>query len=189
VLNTVSSVVQLLNTVQQAAAGLQKSGAVSHTFNGSTPRKQADINAPGLGVVWDNPRVASRKTDRRRKRLQADAERAIRERYAEFDLGLVDIAEDVGCSTRQLQRVFQELGGTDFRSYLLRVRMENAHRLLSRKKDGLTVRAAARSVGYREASGLRQRFKNFYGYNPSEIQNTEIDAEYDRAWREAEASR
>jgi AraC-like DNA-binding protein len=48
--------------------------------------------------------------------------------------------------------------------------MEQAHRLLGRKKDGLTVRAAAQAVGYREASGLRQQFKRFYGYNPSEIQ-------------------
>jgi two-component system response regulator YesN len=114
--------------------------------------------------------VARRKTDRRRKALLAQAERVIRERYAEFDLGLAYIAEDVGASPRQLQRVFRELADTDFRSYLLRVRMEQAHRLLSRKRKNLTVRATARAVGYREASGLRQAFVRFYGYNPSEIQ-------------------
>lgn len=131
--------------------------------------------------------MVSRKTARRRKALLKAAEQVIRERYAEFDLGLLDIAGDVGCSPRQLQRVFRELADTDFRSFLLRTRMEQAHRLLSRKKDGLTVRAAARAVGYREASGLRPQFKRFYGYNPSEIQNIETDAEYDRAWREAES--
>ena len=114
--------------------------------------------------------MARRKTDRRRKALLQAAERAIRERCAEFDLGLADIAEGVGTSTRQLQRVFRELADTDFRSALLRVRMERAHRLLSRKKTGLTVRKTARAVGYREASGLRWQFKRFYGYNPSEIQ-------------------
>lgn len=133
--------------------------------------------------------MARRKTDRRRKALLEAAERTIRERYAEFDLGLADIAEDVGASVRQLQRVCRELGDTDFRRYLLRVRMEHAHRLLSRPKTGLTVRQAARAVGYREASGLRQRFKDFYGYNPSDAQNTETDADYDRTWREAEAHR
>jgi transcriptional regulator GlxA family with amidase domain len=129
--------------------------------------------------------VARRKTTRRRKALLKDAQRVIRERYGEFDLGLIEIAEDVGCSPRQLQRVFREPGDTDFRSYLLRVRMEQAHRLLSRKKTGLTVRRAARAVGYREASGLRQRFKDFYGYNPSEIQSKPPD--YDDIWREVEA--
>jgi AraC-like DNA-binding protein len=114
--------------------------------------------------------VARRKTDRRRKALLAQAERVVRERYAEFDLGLADVAEDVGCSTRQLQRVFRELADTDCRSFLLRVRMEQAHRLLSREKHNLTVRQAARAVGYREASGLRQAFVRFYGYNPSAIQ-------------------
>ncbi len=114
--------------------------------------------------------MARRRTDRRRKALLAEAEQAIHKRYPEFALGLVDISEEVGCSTRQLQRVLRELADTDFRGYLLRVRMERAHRLLSRKKNNLTVRATAREVGYREASGLRQAFLRFYGYNPSEIQ-------------------
>lgn len=151
--------------------------------------KQTNINAPGIATVWHDLGVAGRKTDRRRKALLEAAQAAIRERYAEFDLGLVGIAEDVGCSPRQLQRILRELGDTDFRSYLLRVRMEHAHGLLSRKKDGLTVRKAARAVGYREASGLRQRFKAFYGYNPSTIQDTETEMDYDRAWREAETRR
>ena len=114
--------------------------------------------------------MARRKTERRRRALLREAQRVIRERYGEFDLTLTDIAEDVGTSTRQLQRVFAELAGEDFRGYLLRVRMERAHRLLSRKKTGLSVRATASLVGYRKASGLRQAFLRFYGYNPSEIQ-------------------
>lgn len=133
------------------------------------------------------PGVARQKTEQRRKALLASAQRVIRERYSEVDLALGDIAGDVGCSPRQLQRVFRELAGTDFRSALLRVRMEQAHQLLSRKKHNLTVRATARAVGYRQASGLRQAFVRFYGYNPSEIQPEGPD--YDRFWREAEMER
>lgn len=114
--------------------------------------------------------MARRDTERRRAALLTAGQQAIRKRYAEFDLSLAEIAKDAGCSPRQLQVVLRECGGTDFRSYLLRVRMEQAHRLLSRKKDALSVRKAARAVGYREASGLRQAFVRFYGYNPSEIQ-------------------
>ena len=131
--------------------------------------------------------MARRKTERRRKALLKAAEQATRERYSEFGLGLADIAEEIGCSPRQLQRVFREQANTDFRNFLLRVRMEQAHRLLSRKKRGLSVRRAARAVGYREASGLRQRFKGFYGYNPSEIQPEPPD--FSELWREKEARR
>jgi AraC-like DNA-binding protein len=127
-----------------------------------------------------------RKTDRRRRALLVKAERVIRDRHGEFDLGLADIAEDVGCSTRQLQRVFREVGETDFRTHLLAVRMDHARRLLSRKKGGLSVRAAARQVGYREASGLRQAFVRHFGLNPSDVQPKGPD--YSDLWEAVERS-
>jgi AraC-like DNA-binding protein len=129
--------------------------------------------------------VARRKTERRRKALLEAAERAIRARYAEVDLGLNEIAEEIGTSPRQLQRVFREVGGTDFRSYLLEVRMKRARRLLSRKQGAPSIRATARQVGYREASGLRQRFKPFFGVNPSDVR-AEEEYDYDAAWKAAE---
>jgi transcriptional regulator GlxA family with amidase domain len=126
------------------------------------------------------------KTVQRRQAILARAEAVVRERYSEVDLSLADVAKDVGTSPRQLQRVFRELGDTDFRSALLRVRVERAHRLLSRKKHNLTVQATARSVGYRQASGLRQAFVRYYGHAPSEIQPREPD--YSDLWREVEQS-
>ena len=101
-----------------------------------------------------------------RRALLRDARRAIRARYPECDLTLAQIAGDVGTSSRQLQRVFRELAGEDFRAYLLRVRMTEAARRLRR---GETVRATAPRVGYRKPSGLRQAFLRFYGINPSEL--------------------
>lgn len=128
--------------------------------------------------------MTRRKTERRRRALLDQAERIIKNRYAEFDLALADIAAEAGCSTRLLQLIFREVGGTTFRDHLLGVRMERAHRLFSRKTGNWSVRKVARSTGYREASGLRQRFKAFYGYNPSEVASQDYD--YDAAWREAE---
>lgn len=123
-------------------------------------------------------------TNSARKRLLADAQRVIGTRYREFDFGVADLAEELGCSTRQLQRVFREVGGTDFRSYLLSVRMERARQLLSQERGAPSVRATARQVGYREASGLRQRFKPFFGVDPSAVRTETID--YDQQWRDAE---
>lgn len=124
------------------------------------------------------------KTEADRRRLLAEAKRVIGERYGEFDLVLADIAEEVGCSPRQLQRVFRSVGGTDFRTYLLSVRMARARQLLSRKRGGLTVREAARRVGYREASGLRQQFVRYFGLNPSDVQPKGPD--YSDLWEAVE---
>jgi AraC-like DNA-binding protein len=125
--------------------------------------------------------MARPKTERDRRRLLAEAKRVIGRRYGEFDLGLGDVAQEIGSSRRQVQRVFREVGGTDFRSYLLSVRMERARRLLSR---GLTVRATARAVGFREASGLRQRFVPYFGAVPSAFQPSPPD--YSDLWEAVE---
>jgi len=155
-----------------------------HALHVTTGRKRADINAQRTGMNCHHLDVTRRKTERRRRALLDQAERVIRKRHPEFDLALADVAVEVGCSTRLLQLVFREAGGTTFRDHLLRVRMEHAHGLFSRKTGNWSVRKVARAVGYREASGLRPRFKTFYGYNPSEVASEEYD--YDAAWREAE---
>lgn len=114
--------------------------------------------------------VASRQTRARRRELLAAARAVVRERYVDFDLTLAEVASDVGSSPRQLQRIFREEGGEDFRRYLLRVRMERAAELLSRERNPLSIKAVAPRVGYRQASGLRQAFRRHFGCNPSEIQ-------------------
>ena len=63
-------------------------------------------------------------TRTRRRLLLRDARAVIRRQYRDPDLVLADVAEAVGVSPRQLQRVFREEGGEDFRTSLLRVRME-----------------------------------------------------------------
>ncbi len=111
-----------------------------------------------------------RQTRARRRELLRAARAVIRQRYADPNLTLAEVAAAVNASSRQLQRVFREEGGEEFRAYVLQVRMEQARRLLSREKNPLPVRVVARRVGYRQASGLRQAFVRFYGHNPSEVQ-------------------
>lgn len=114
--------------------------------------------------------MTRRSTERRRKAIADQAERVIRARYPEADLSLGDVAEEVGTSPRQVQRALREIADTGFQALLLRVRMEAARRLLSRKRDGLTVKAAARAVGYSGHSGLVAACKRFYGKPPSAFQ-------------------
>ena len=114
--------------------------------------------------------MPSSATRQRRRALLREAHRYIGRSYTDPDLDLGDVAAGISASKRQLQRVFREEGGEDFRSYLLRIRMERATVLLTRKKNPLPIHVTARRVGYRQASGLRQAFVRFYGYNPSEVQ-------------------
>lgn len=114
-------------------------------------------------------------TERRRRALLRDAQAYVSRSYAELDLTLGDVAAAVGTSPRQLQRVFAECAGEDFRGYLLRIRMGHAYRLLGRERNPLPIRTVAPRVGYRQASGLRQAFVRFYGYNPSEIQPAPVE--------------
>jgi AraC-like DNA-binding protein len=113
--------------------------------------------------------MARRTTERQRKVLLIQAGRVIRNRYAEFDLSLADVAAEVEVSPRQLQRIFRETGDTEFQAVLLRFRMEAARRLLERK-NGLTVKATARAVGYRGRAGLVAASQRFYGEPPSAFQ-------------------
>jgi two-component system, response regulator YesN len=107
-------------------------------------------------------------TIRKRQELLREARAHVQRAYRDPDLSLQSVAEAVGVSSRQLQRVFREEGGEEFRAYVLRVRMERAARLLS--EEAVPVYRVARQVGYRQASGLRQAFVRYYGYNPSAIQ-------------------
>jgi transcriptional regulator GlxA family with amidase domain len=81
-----------------------------------------------------------------------------------------DVARRVATSPRQLQRVFAEVGGIGFRSYLRRLRMSHAAELLA--TTAIPVSEVARRVGYRDASQFSKAFKRTYGVSPSESRAT-----------------
>ncbi len=123
-------------------------------------------------------------TTKRRRALLRAAQRYAKEHLGEFDLTVGEVAQAVGTSPRQLQRVFREEAGEDFRTYLLRVRMTRGRQLLTREPNPLPIHRTARLVGYRQHSGFRQAFVRYYGYNPSEVQAP--PPSYDAEWRERE---
>lgn len=121
---------------------------------------------------------------RQRRAVLRSAQGYVKRNLAEFDLTLAQVADAVGTSPRQLQRAFREEAEEDFRAYLLRVRMERAHELLTREPNPLPVREVCHRVGYRQPTGLRQAFVRCYGINPSEVQAPPPD--YDEFWELAE---
>jgi transcriptional regulator GlxA family with amidase domain len=88
-------------------------------------------------------------------------------------LRIDDVARRVATSPRQLQRVFAEVGGVGFRSYLMRLRMSHAADLLA--TTAIPISEVARRVGYRDASQFSKAFKRTYGVNPSESRAVRVD--------------
>lgn len=109
--------------------------------------------------------VATRDTTvERRRELFEEATDIIHSDFA-GDLDLDWVARRVATSRRQLQRAFAEIGGTSFREYLTRVRMQHAAELL---RDGSQpVREVALHVGYRQPAQFAKAFRRHHGAPPS----------------------
>jgi signal transduction histidine kinase/DNA-binding response OmpR family regulator len=82
--------------------------------------------------------------------------------------GVERLADEVGLSTRQLQRRLQEETGLTAAAFIRAIRLERAAELL---KGGAatTVKEAASAVGYRNPSYFSRLFKEAHGAPPSEL--------------------
>lgn len=101
----------------------------------------------------------------RRRDLYREAREVIERRYGEGDLSLAGVAHEIATSRRQLQRAFNEAGGTSFSRVLQQVRMERAAALLA--EGTLPVQAVAGAVGYRQAAQFAKVFRRHLGAPPS----------------------
>lgn len=90
---------------------------------------------------------------------------AIIDRDYRHQIDLNTVAAQIATSRRQLQRAFHEVGGTTFRTYLARVRMQKALELL--REGSMPVRQVAHSVGYRQPAQFAKTFRRHHGAPPS----------------------
>jgi transcriptional regulator GlxA family with amidase domain len=95
--------------------------------------------------------------------LYREAIAAMEQRYAE-DIQVDDIAREIATSRRQLQRVFEEIGGTTFRERLTRIRMTRAAEMLD---SPIPIRDIAQRVGYRQPAQFAKAFRRVHGVTPS----------------------
>src|SRR3954454_5853222 len=119
-------------------------------------------------------------TDSRRAEILRDAQAEMERRFAE-PLTVDEVARAVGTSRRQLQRVFEEVAGTTFRTYLAEVRMRHAADRLEGGRTvaaiARTVAAIARSVAYRQPAQFAKAFRRHHGVSPSEARAGKRDAD------------
>jgi AraC family transcriptional regulator, regulatory protein of adaptative response / methylphosphotriester-DNA alkyltransferase methyltransferase len=108
-------------------------------------------------------------TVRTRSTLLREAIAVMEADYA-ADLRLDDVARRIATSRRQLQRIYNEIGGTTFRDQLTQVRMDKAAELLSQNHS--TIRDVAYSVGYRQPAQFAKAFRARHGVSPSEYRRS-----------------
>lgn len=79
-------------------------------------------------------------------------------------LRVEEIANIMGLNRRYLSRLFKEERGVSVQEYLIRVRMDAAHRHLS---EGCSVKEAAMLCGYEDVSNFSKMFKAHFGKSPA----------------------
>ncbi len=105
----------------------------------------------------------------RRRALFEEAAEIVEREYAQ-PLELDDVARRLATSRRQLQRSFNEIGGTSFRTYVAQVRMRKALDML--REGRLPVREVANSVGYRQPAQFAKTFRRHHGAPPSSFRGS-----------------
>ena len=94
----------------------------------------------------------------------------INENFSE-NISLQDAADKVFFAPAYCSRFFREHTGEKFSDYLLRVRMENAVKLLREHKN---ITEISKECGYRSSGYFTRVFKEYYNCTPSEyIRNRE----------------
>lgn len=83
------------------------------------------------------------------------------------------LAAEAGMSARHFLRLFRELTGTGFSSYVQRKRIELACRLLT-EPDG-AVGSVAKRVGYQDAAHFREVFRKIVGASPVQYRQNQLD--------------
>lgn len=91
------------------------------------------------------------------------------ERQCERDIGIGEIAEQVGVTAGYLSTVFRSRYNESPLQHLTRVRMNNAAELLSK---GYTVAETAAFVGYHDTRHFSRRFSRHWGCTPTDFMRT-----------------
>lgn len=96
--------------------------------------------------------------------LLQDIKEYIQEHLQE-DISLQDVADKMFFSTVYFSRFFKKQTGETFSNYLLRVRMEQAVKLLRTNKK---VTEISEACGYHDPSYFTRIFKEYYNYTPKD---------------------
>lgn len=119
------------------------------------------------------PRVRAVRCARNNHELICQVKAYIETHYFDPDLSLNQISDHYEMNPRYLSKLFKEEFGEKFIDYLLRIRFEEAQRLLL--KTDLPVHNIAERVGYVHVISFHRAFKNALGVPPGDFRKkTEV---------------
>lgn len=119
----------------------------------------------GQGVSQRKPTFAAESTSDMLPRVVRDAVAMFTD-HLEDPLNIGDVANEVGVSVRQLERMFQKTTGSSPLVYYRSLRMHKARQLLLYGKYSMAEVAAA--VGYSSSSTLIKNYTDVFGIHPKE---------------------
>jgi len=108
----------------------------------------------------------------KKKKLVEQAIAYIKQSYNRKELTLVDVATAVGISDKYLNALFKEVTGMTANAMIIRLRMEEAARLL--KDPAYKIYEICEKIGYVDQDHFRETFKKHYELTPTEYRNRSI---------------
>ncbi|NIK78592.1 YesN/AraC family two-component response regulator [Paenibacillus castaneae] len=105
----------------------------------------------------------------KKKKLVEQALQYLKEHYARRELALSDVSGSVGLSDKYLNVIFKEVTGMTMNHWIIRLRMEEASRLL--ENPGIKIYEVCDRIGYTDQDHFRESFKKQYGLTPTEFRN------------------
>ncbi|MDG0809843.1 helix-turn-helix domain-containing protein [Cohnella rhizosphaerae] len=86
------------------------------------------------------------------------------------DIQLAEMANRVSMNYSYFSRLFKERTGLTFTAYLIKVRMEEARKLL--QDPTLRINEVSDRVGYGNLYHFSRAFKNYFGMSPKEYRRS-----------------
>lgn len=105
----------------------------------------------------------------KKKKLVEQAIGYVKEIYMRKELALSDVAAAVGLSEKYLNAIFKEVTGMTINHFVIRLRMEEAARLL--KDPAIKIYEICDRIGYADQDHFRESFKKQFGLTPTEYRN------------------
>jgi two-component system, response regulator YesN len=105
----------------------------------------------------------------KKKKLVEQAIRFVKQEYTRRDLSLSDVSASVGVSYKYLNLLFKEVTGMTINNAVIRLRMEEAARLL--KDPAIKIYEICDRIGYTDQDHFRESFKKQFHLTPTEYRN------------------
>ncbi|MFF2091394.1 response regulator [Paenibacillus sp. NPDC058174] len=105
----------------------------------------------------------------KKKKLAEQALRYMKNHFTRGDLSVSDVAEAIGLSDKYLNLVVKEVTGQTITQWIIRLRMEEAARLL--EDPMIKIYELCERIGYADQDYFRESFKKQYGLTPTEFRN------------------